>query len=108
MRTAIVSLLTLSMACATSAPKATTTAPPADAVQKRTENLAHLDGFIPLHWDEKEGKLLLEIPHLGQELIYQVSLASGVGSNPIGLDRGQLGDTFLVRFEKAGPRVLMV
>jgi hypothetical protein len=67
-----------------------------------------MDGFLPLHWNEKDGKLLLEIPSPGLELIYQVSLATGVGSNPIGLDRGQMGDTYLVRFERAGPRVLLV
>jgi len=67
-----------------------------------------MDGFLPLHWKEKDGKLLLEIPSPGLELIYQVSLATGVGSNPIGLDRGQMGDTYLVRFERAGPRVLLV
>jgi hypothetical protein len=67
-----------------------------------------MDGFLPLHWNENDGKLLLEIPSPGLELIYQVSLATGVGSNPIGLDRGQMGDTHLVRFERAGPRVLLV
>ena len=50
----------------------------------------------------------MEIGRLGEEMIYQVSLASGVGSNPIGLDRGQLGRTYLVRFDRTGPRVLMV
>lgn len=69
---------------------------------------ARLDGFLPLRWDEANGKLLLEIPRFNEELIWQVSLASGVGSNPIGLDRSQLGATHLIRFERVGPRVLMV
>ena len=67
-----------------------------------------MDGFLPLQWDEAAGKLLLEIPRFNEELIWQVSLASGVGSNPIGLDRAQLGATHLIRFERVGPRVLMV
>ncbi|HYC88101.1 MAG TPA: zinc-dependent metalloprotease [Thermoanaerobaculia bacterium] len=67
-----------------------------------------LDGFIPLQWDEANGKLLMEITRFNEELIWQVSLAAGVGSNPIGLDRGQLGATHLIRFERVGPRVLMV
>ena len=50
----------------------------------------------------------MEITRFGEEMIWQVSLASGVGSNPIGLDRGQLGATHLIRFERVGPRVLMV
>jgi hypothetical protein len=79
-----------------------------DAIAARTSKLQNQDGFFPLHWDDKEGKLLLEIPHTGEDLIYQVSLTAGVGSNPIGLDRNQLGDTRLVRFDRVGPRVLLV
>ena len=79
-----------------------------DSIARRTKNLASQPGFIPVHWNEKEGKILLEINRLGQELIYQISLASGVGSNPIGLDRGQLGDTALVRFDRVGARILLV
>ncbi len=50
----------------------------------------------------------MEITRFNEELIWQVSLASGVGSNPIGLDRSQLGPTRIIRFERVGPRVLMV
>ena len=67
-----------------------------------------LEGFIPLRWDEEKGKLLMEISRFGEEMIWQVSLAAGVGSNPIGLDRNQLGATHVIRFERVGPRVLMV
>ncbi len=35
-------------------------------------------------------------------------LPAGLGSNDIGLDRGQLGDSQIVRFERVGPRVLLV
>jgi hypothetical protein len=41
-------------------------------------------------------------------MIYQSSLARGVGSNDLGLDRGLLGQTRLVSFERIGPKVLMV
>ena len=76
--------------------------------KKIDSSTTRLDGFIPLQWNEAEGKLLMEIPRFNEELIWQVSLASGVGSNPIGLDRSQLGATHLIRFERVGPRVLMV
>jgi len=38
-----------------------------------------------------------------------ISLAfpTGVGSNPLGLDRGQLGGSHVVRFERIGPKVLI-
>ncbi len=80
----------------------------ADAIAARVAKLQSQGGFLSLHWDEKEGRLLLELPRTGDELIYQVSLAGGVGSNPLGLDRNQLGDTRLVRFDRIGPKVLLV
>ncbi|HUP60616.1 MAG TPA: zinc-dependent metalloprotease [Thermoanaerobaculia bacterium] len=100
MRTALALLLLT--ACATvQPPAAPTTTPPTPAASR-------IDGFIPLQWDEQNGKLLMEISRFGEEMIWQVSLASGVGSNPIGLDRHQLGATHIVRFERVGPRVLMI
>jgi hypothetical protein len=35
-------------------------------------------------------------------------LPAGIGSNDIGLDRGQVGQTHVVRFERTGPRVLLI
>ncbi|MCA1592059.1 MAG: zinc-dependent metalloprotease [Acidobacteria bacterium] len=74
----------------------------------KVRGLQKLDGFMPLYWDEENGKLLLEISHFNTEFLYQVTLPTGVGSNPLGLDRGQLGDTHVVFFERVGPKVLMV
>ncbi|MDT5262562.1 MAG: hypothetical protein QOC61_1566, partial [Acidobacteriota bacterium] len=73
-----------------------------------TRGLQKLDGYVPLYWDAEHGKLLMEITRFDAEFLYQVSLPTGVGSNPLGLDRGQLGDTHVVRFERAGPKVLLV
>jgi hypothetical protein len=67
-----------------------------------------IDGYLPLYWDAANGKMLMEISRFNTELLYQVSLPAGVGSNPIGLDRGQLGGTYLVYFERVGPKVLMI
>jgi hypothetical protein len=81
---------------------------PLPSIADKTRGLEQKDGFIPLYWDAQGGKLWMELPPMGQELIYQVSLPAGLGSNDVGLDRGQLGDTRIVRFERSGPRVLMV
>lgn len=80
----------------------------AQGIDARTRNLQKLDGFMPLYWDKESGKLLMEISRFNQEFLYQISLPTGVGSNPIGLDRGQLGDTHVVFFERIGPKVLMI
>jgi hypothetical protein len=73
-----------------------------------TRGLQKLDGYFPLYWDAEDGKLLLEISRFNAEFLYQVSLPTGVGSNPLGLDRGQLGETRVVHFERVGPKVLLV
>jgi len=65
------------------------------------------EGYFDFWWDEAEGKIWLEIDKLGQEVLYVNALAAGMGSNDIGLDRGQLGDTRIVVFDRVGPKVLM-
>ena len=68
----------------------------------------HQPGFMPLYWHPKEGKLYAEVRAFDQPFIYYPSLSQGVGSNDLGLDRGRLGETQLVQFERVGPRVLLV
>jgi hypothetical protein len=80
----------------------------ARSISAKTRGLQKLDGYFPLYWDAEAGKLLLEIPRFDKEFLYQVSLPTGVGSNPLGLDRGQLGDTHVAHFERVGPKVLLV
>lgn len=67
-------------------------------------------GYFNFNWDEDSGKITLEIPvdRIGQEFLYVSSLSAGIGSNDIGLDRGQLGQERVVRFEKIGPKILLV
>ncbi|MBS1797522.1 MAG: zinc-dependent metalloprotease [Acidobacteria bacterium] len=75
---------------------------------KLTANLQKIDGFMPLYWDAKAGKMFLEISRFNKEFLYQVSLPAGLGSNPVGLDRGQMGRSFVVYFERVGPKILLV
>ncbi len=77
-------------------------------ISARTAGLQKLDGFVPLYWDGATGKMLMEISRFNAEFLYQISLPTGVGSNPLGLDRGQLGGSHVVRFERIGPKVLLV
>jgi len=65
-------------------------------------------GYFNLYWDAKTGKLWLEIDKWGTEFLYQSGLPAGIGSNDIGLDRGQLGATRIVRFDRSGPKVLLM
>ena len=77
-------------------------------ISERTEGFERLDGFLPLYWDAQAARLLVEVPAPERDVLYYVSLASGLGSNDVGLDRGQIGARRLVRFHRAGRRVLLV
>jgi hypothetical protein len=77
-------------------------------IESKTAGMEKMEGFYTLFWDESEGKVWLEIDRFNEDFIYQISLAAGLGSNDIGLDRNQLGGTYIVRFERRGPKIFMV
>src|SRR5438445_5367100 len=77
-------------------------------IAEKTAGAQKLPGFFNLYWDAKQGKLWLEIDKWSSEFLYQSGLPAGIGSNDIGLDRGQLGRTRIVRFERSGPKVLLI
>jgi hypothetical protein len=64
-------------------------------------------GYFSFYHDEEEGKVYLQIEQFEQQFLFQSSLPHGIGSNDIGLDRGQLGDTRLVQFERVGNKVFL-
>src|SRR5260370_42634215 len=80
----------------------------AASIAEKTKGAQKMAGYFNMYWDAKAGKLWLEIDKWGTEFLYQSSLPAGIGSNDIGLDRGQLGGTRVVRFERSGPKVLLV
>lgn len=75
---------------------------------KDKDHLTKQGGFFDFWYSEKEDKIYLKVNQLDQEFIYVNSLTSGLGSNDIGLDRGQLGGTAIVKFQKAGNKLLLV
>ncbi len=83
-------------------------APGLPGIAAKTAGLVKKNGLFPIYWDERTGKVYLEIPQMDQEFIYFTSLPWGVGSNDIGLDRNQLGRERLVMFTRSGPRVLLI
>lgn len=81
---------------------------PLPSIGEKTANMQKLPGFFTYYWDAREGKIWLQIDKWNTEFLYVESLPYGVGSNDIGLDRGQPGETQVVHFERSGPRVLLV
>jgi len=83
--------------------------PPATpSIAAKVTGATPLPGYFNLYWDEHDGRLWLEIGQWQREFLYLSGLSAGVGSNDLGLDRGQLGPARVVRFERVGPRVLLV
>jgi hypothetical protein len=84
--------------------------PPGAAVDVfgELDNYDHMPGFFDLYWDESKGRLLMNADLLDEPFLYQASLARGVGSNDLGLDRGQLGATKVVELQRSGPKLLLV
>ncbi len=102
-RILIVLLVAVSLVAAASAQT-----PPKKTIASITEKTQKIEGFMPLYIDSEGGKIYIEITRFNKEFLYLVSLPTGVGSNPIGLDRGQLGSTKVVEFERAGNKILLV
>lgn len=92
---------------ATSFSFAVSTANADDAAFSLADYEAH-EGFIDVFWDDRGGRMLMRVAEFDEPFIYQSSLPRGVGSNDIGLDRGQLGATKVVRFIRSGPKILLV
>jgi len=72
-----------------------------------SQDLKAHTGLFDWYYRDSDGRLFLVIKQTGQPFIFQSSLPRGIGSNDIGLDRGQLGETRLVQFERFGNKVLL-
>jgi hypothetical protein len=78
------------------------------SISEKVASMQKFPGYFPFYWDARAGKLWLEIDKWNAEFLYVESLPAGIGSNDIGLDRGQVGQAHVVRFERIGPRVLLI
>ena len=76
-------------------------------IAEKTAGMERMDGYFNFYWSDTEGKIYLEIDQFDEEFLYVNSLAAGLGSNDIGLDRNQLGGTRVVHFNRVGPKVLL-
>ncbi|MDP5229618.1 MAG: zinc-dependent metalloprotease [Cellulophaga sp.] len=75
---------------------------------EKSKNFQKYNGYFDFLYDVKTDKIYLEVTDLYTEFLYVYSLSSGIGSNDIGLDRGQLGNEQVVYFKKAGNKLLLV
>ena len=82
-------------------------ADPLVSIEEATEATEEFRGYFNFFYDSADGSLLLEIDRWNQEFLYVNSLATGIGSNDIGLDRGQIGASRVVKFERHGNKVFL-
>ena len=89
-------------------PAARRSSEPIGSIAEKTKGMKKVDGFFPVYWEESEGRLWLEVPRLDVEVLHVTGFATGLGSNDIGIDRGALSGSRIIKFERVGPRLLMV
>ena len=78
------------------------------SIEDKTKGLKKYEGYLNYYWDETTGKVWLEVNKPDIEILYVTSLPAALGSNDIGLDRGLLGDTRIIKFSRVGRKLLLV
>jgi hypothetical protein len=101
-RVLLIAAFTLLVACGQASP------PGPPDITAQIGGFEHLSGYFDLYWDEKTGRMIVRVDSFDEPFLYQASMARGVGSNDLGLDRGQLGSTKVVRFQRSGPKILLI
>ncbi|MEO7085366.1 MAG: zinc-dependent metalloprotease [Gemmatimonadaceae bacterium] len=102
------SAILIGMLCASVSANAQTPAPVSNSISARVAGLVKHDGFLPIYVDERQGRILVELPRDSTRALFMITQATGLGSNPIGIDRGSSGGTHVARFDRDGDRVLFV
>lgn len=77
-------------------------------IADKTKNMKRFDGYFTFWWDAANGKIWLQVDKLDKEFLYVNSLPAGLGSNDIGLDRGLIGGSRIVFFNKVGKKLFLV
>ena len=75
---------------------------------KDKETITKYNGYFNFYYDTADDKIYLEIDKIDTEFLYVKALSEGIGSNDIGLDRGQLGGGVVVKFHKTGNKILLI
>lgn len=78
------------------------------SITQKTRGMDAHEGFFKFYYDAKGGRIWLEVDKWEEEFLYVNSLTGGLGSNDIGLDRNQLGNSRVVKFLRSGPKVLLL
>jgi hypothetical protein len=78
-----------------------------NSIAEKTKSMEFHKGYFNYWWDANQGKIYMAVDKLDIPFLYVNSLPAGLGSNDIGLDRGQIGDSRIVFFQRVGKKVLL-
>ena len=78
-----------------------------NSIAEKTKTMELHKGYFNYYWDAAQGKIFLAVDKLETPFLYVNSLPAGLGSNDIGLDRGQIGDSRIVFFQRVGKKLLL-
>ncbi|MGG9963130.1 zinc-dependent metalloprotease [Ferruginibacter sp. SUN106] len=79
----------------------------ANPIAEKTKRMKLYKGFVDFYWDDSTGKVWLQLNKFDTEILYQTALPAGLGSNDVGLDRGIMGNTYIVKFNRVGNKILL-
>lgn len=75
-------------------------------LEQRLKGLVKKDGFIPMYWDARAGRVYLEVMKFDSELMYVCQTSGAAGTS--GIERGAIARPQIVTFRRVGPKVLLV
>lgn len=78
--------------------------------EKVIKGFERRDGLLPLYFNEKEQKLLMEINRnqYEKEFIFPISVARGAGTMVLGGDTLNFGDQWILSFRRVADRILVI
>jgi hypothetical protein len=103
----------LAIAVGLGAPLASVAATPGgDWAQAAAGSAQPREGLLRTFVEPRTGRVLVQVPApaadgVALRVIYQASLATGLGSTSLGLDRAETGRTLLLAFRRAGKRIVI-
>lgn len=79
--------------------------------EQAVDGLRHEAGFFDLYVDDDDARILALLPAADEDglslsMIYATGLTAGLGSNPIGLDRGAFDAGVIVNFRHIGGKLI--
>ncbi|MGK6351408.1 zinc-dependent metalloprotease [Parapedobacter sp. DT-150] len=78
-------------------------ASPASSIASATQGMQKFEGYFDFYYEEKTGKIFLEIDKFDQEFLYFTSLTDGAGR---GAERGR-ASAEVAKFTKVGPKIFL-